>query len=263
MPELGCGMRILITGYKGFIGQNMVKALAHHDLDLCEWGDKYSLYGIDRVIHLGAISDTRCDDWVALRKQNVGFTITLMERCQKYGIPIQIASSASVYGPNNTTFKESDPVAPSNLYAESKALIEQYFKTMRPGSPVQLFRYFNVYGPHEDHKGDQASPFHKFREQAKTGVIKLFEGSQDFKRDFVPVEKVIDVHQRFFNIFESGIWNIGTGKTMSFEDVARLAISEIPAKIQYIPMPKNLTGYQKYTCADTTKLSRALNERVG
>ena len=250
-------MRILITGHKGFIGQNMVKALADHDLDLYDWGDEYSLYGIDRVIHLGAISDTRCDDWIALRKQNVGFTITLMERCQKYGIPIQIASSASVYGPNNTTFKETDPVAPANMYAESKALVEQYFHEMRPVSPVQIFRYFNVYGSHEDHKGDQASPFHKFREQAKTGCIKIFEGSDGFKRDFIHVDKVIDAHKKFFKVTESGIWNVGTGKTMSFAEVAHLANEGFQAKIETIPMP-NLNGYQKYTCADMSKLNRTL-----
>jgi ADP-L-glycero-D-manno-heptose 6-epimerase len=250
-------MRILITGYKGFIGQNMVKAMADHDLDLCEWGDEYSLYGIDRVIHLGAISDTRCQDWVALRKQNVGFTITLMERCQKYGIPIQMASSASVYGPNNTTFREDDPVAPANLYAESKALIEEYFHTMRPVSPIQIFRYFNVYGPHEDHKGDQASPFHKFREQAKTGTIKIFEGSENFKRDFIHVDEVIKVHRNLLSFLGSGIWNVGTGKTMSFLDVAHLAASEFSAKIETIPMPI-LGGYQMYTCADMTKLNGIL-----
>ena len=254
-------MRILITGYKGFIGQNMVKALSEHELDLCEWGDEYSLYGIDQVIHLGAISDTRCDDWVALRKQNVGFTITLMERCQKYGIPIQIASSASVYGPHNTTFRESDPVAPANLYAESKALVESYFQNMRPVSPVQIFRYFNVYGPHEDHKGDQASPFHTFREQAKTGVIEIFEGSDQFKRDFIHVDEVINVHTKFFKVKESGIWNVGTGKTMSFEEVAHLASIEIPAKIRHIPMPKELqAAYQKFTQADLTKINSILNK---
>jgi ADP-L-glycero-D-manno-heptose 6-epimerase len=247
-------MRILITGHKGFIGQNMVKALSEHDLNLCEWGDQYSLYGIDRVIHLGAISDTRCQDWGALRKQNVGFSITLIEQCQKYGIPIQIASSASVYGPDNTTFNEEDPVAPANLYAESKALVEQYFREMTPTSPVQIFRYFNVYGPHEEHKGDQASPFHKFREQAKTGTIRIFEGSAGFRRDFIHVDRVIDVHKRFFKVNESGIWNVGTGETLSFENVAGLASAEFPAKIEVIPIPSNLVGYQKYTRADMKKL---------
>ena len=251
-------MRILITGYKGFIGQNMVKALDDHELSLYEWGEPaYDLSGLDMVIHLGAISDTRCQDWTALKQQNVDFTTTLMERCQKYGIPIQVASSASVYGPDNTTFKEDDPVAPANFYAESKTLIEQYFNKMRPTSPVQIFRYFNVHGPHEDHKGDQASPFHKFREQAKTGCIKIFKGSENFKRDFIHVDKVIDVHKKFFKVNESGVWNVGTGKTMSFADVARLANSKFSAKIETIPMPI-LGGYQMYTCADMTKLNRTL-----
>jgi ADP-L-glycero-D-manno-heptose 6-epimerase len=256
-------MRILITGYKGFIGQNMVKALSDHELDLCDLGDEYSLYGIDQVIHLGAISDTRCDDWSALRKQNVGYSITLMERCQKYSIPLQIASSASVYGPHNTTFKETDLVAPANLYAKSKAFVEGYFHDMRPESPVQIFRYFNVYGDHEDHKGDQASPFHKFREQAKTGVIKIFEGSDEFKRDFIHVDEVISIHKKFFNVTKSGIWNVGTGKAISFAEVAHLASIEIPAKIETIPMPEDLkSGYQKFTQADLTKIKATLkNER--
>jgi ADP-L-glycero-D-manno-heptose 6-epimerase len=134
---------------------------------------------------------------------------------------------------------------------------------MRPESPVQIFRYFNVYGPHEDHKGDQASPFYKFREQAKTGTIKIFEGSSEFKRDFIHVDKVIDVHKKFFKIKESGIWNVGTGNILSFEDVAHLASAEFPAKIETIPMPKDLTGYQKFTKADMHKLQATLNERLG
>jgi ADP-L-glycero-D-manno-heptose 6-epimerase len=251
-------MRILITGYKGFIGQNMVKALADHELSLYEWGEPaYDLAGLDMVIHLGAISDTRCQDWPALKQQNVDFTTTLIERCQKYGIPLQIASSASVYGPDNTTFKESDPVAPANMYAWSKALVEQYFHEMTPTSPVQLFRYFNVYGPHEDHKGDQASPFHKFREQAKTGAIKIFEGSADFKRDFVPVQTVIDVHKAFFNVPQSGIWNVGTGIAKSFLLVAK----EIGGPIVAVPMPSDLKlTYQRYTQADLGELHKMLGD---
>lgn len=245
-------MRILVTGYKGFIGQNMIRGLLDHDLHLCDWGDSYSLHKIDRVIHLGGISDTTCQDWAALRKQNVEFSVVLMERCKSRGIPIQIASSASVYGPNNTTFKETDPVAPANRYAESKAMMEAYYHRMHPASPVQIFRYFNVYGPFEDHKGGQASPQHKFR-----GVkeVELFEGSEEIKRDFVPVETVVDVHKKFLNIPESGIWNIGTGVATSFAQVAR----DAGAKIRYKPMPEELKyGYQAYTRADTCSLNDTL-----
>lgn len=245
-------MRILITGYKGFIGQNMVKALSHHDLSLYEWGDEtYQLDGIEHVIHLGAISDTRCRDWNALKRQNVDFTIDLMERCQALEIPLQISSSASVYGLKNTTFKETDIPDPANMYAQSKSMIEDYFSQMQPTSPIQLFRYFNVYGPHEDHKGDQASPFHKFKLQSVEGCIRLFEGSDNFKRDFVPVETVIDTHKDFFNIRESGIWNIGSGVARSFLSVAE----EIGGPIEFIPMPEDLrSSYQGFTKANLDKL---------
>lgn len=247
-------MRILITGHKGFIGQNMVKALFDHELSLCEWGDSYSLYGIDQVIHLGAISDTRCKDWDALKKQNVEFSLTLIERCQQKKIPIQIASSAAVYGPDNTTFCETDLINPVNMYAKSKALIEEYFNKITPVSPIQIFRYFNVYGPYEDHKGDQASPFHKFKEQAKTGTINIFEGSENFKRDFVHVSRVIEIHKKFFNINKSGIWNVGTGNTISFKEIAELVSAEFKTIIKTIPMP-DLPGYQKFTKANVLKIN--------
>jgi ADP-L-glycero-D-manno-heptose 6-epimerase len=126
---------------------------------------------------------------------------------------------------------------------------------------VQGFRYFNVYGPYEDHKGDQASPYHKFTKQAKeTGVIKIFEGSENFKRDFVSVETVVDVHRRFFTVHESGVWNIGTGIAKSFKEVAEEIARQYNAKIEYIPIPENIAKqYQKYTQADLTKLRKYYN----
>ena len=126
--------------------------------------------------------------------------------------------------------------------------------------PVQGFRYFNVHGPQEGHKGDQASPYHKFTQQAKeTGVIKLFENSDQYRRDFVPVSYVVDIHQQFFNVKESGIWNIGLGIAKSFQEVAEEVAAEHNARIEYIPMPENIAKqYQRYTCADLTKLNRTL-----
>jgi len=245
-------MRILITGYKGFIGQNICKALAdHHDLVLFEWGDKQLSLNVDRVIHLGAISSTTCTDSKAIKVQNYDFSVRLISECVKRGIPIQVASSASVYGINNTTFKESDRLAPQNLYAKSKAAMETFCSELSSKTPVQLFRYFNVFGPHEDHKGNQASPYHQFRKQKEErGVIKLFEGSREFRRDFVPVEQVIQTHIDFFDVKKSGIWNVGTGKAKSFFDVAQ----EIGGAIEWIPMPENLkASYQTYTCANMDK----------
>ena len=148
---------------------------------------------------------------------------------------------------------------PANMYALSKSIVENYFNQMLPVSPIQLFRYFNVYGPHEDHKGDQASPFHKFKQQSLNGSIKLFEGSDSFKRDFVPVQTVIDTHKAFFNIPKSGVWNIGTGVARSFQSVAE----EIGGPITTIPMPEDLRStYQSFTQANLEKLNKTLEDSI-
>jgi nucleoside-diphosphate-sugar epimerase len=114
-------MAILITGHKGFIGQNMMAALpgaVGH-----EWGDgHWSLDGIDRVIHLGAISSTACTDDKKLREQNIDSSIDLLYMCASRKIPFQFASSAGVYGPNNTTFRETDRPDPRTLYAHVEEL---------------------------------------------------------------------------------------------------------------------------------------------
>ena len=252
-------MRILVTGYKGFIGQNVVKKLGTaYELSLYEWGDGVvDLDGVEFVIHLGAISATTCTDEKALKEQNVDFTTALVDRCVAKDIPIQIASSASVYGINNKTFRETDAVDPCNLYAKSKVAVEEYCKPLLSKARIQIFRYFNVYGQYEDHKKEQASPYHKFKKQKeKTGTINLFKGSQYYYRDFVPVEQIIKTHRRFFDVEESGIWNVGTGKPKSFYEVA----TEIGGNINWVDMPSELKqSYQKYTCADLSKLNKTLN----
>ena len=240
---------ILITGHRGFIGGNMMRAFP--DARGYEWGDgKVDLTGISRVIHLGAITDTQCTDWKRLAEQNVHFTKELLHECALCRIPIQIASTAAVYG-TGSIFREDAAVFPENDYAMSKRIIELYALDRDWPMPVQLFRYFNVYGPNE-HKV-QASPHTRFRRQAAAlGRIEVFEGSEDIKRDFVPVEEVIKVHKHFFDVHASGVYNLGTGKAKSFMDVARDVASDTGAEIVEVPMP-NLVGYQRYTCADMTK----------
>lgn len=218
-----------------------------------EWGDGHlSLEGIERVIHLGAISSTACKDWKKLCKQNIYFTNELLYSCEARKIPFQFASSASVYGPDAKTFRESDSVNAQSLYAQSKLYVEHVIRLKHWPMPVQVFRYFNVYGPHEDHK-DQPSPHSLFRRQAAaTGRISVFEGSEDIYRDFVPVERVIEVHKRFFDLPVTGVYNIGTGKAVSFMDVARTVALETDAEIVTVPMPY-LPDYQRFTQADMTK----------
>lgn len=258
-------MKVIVTGHKGFIGQNMVNALEEggHTLKCYEWGDVIpDVRGYDWVIHLGAISSTTETNVEKVIEQNYDFSRWLLMQCHTHNVNFQFASSASIYG-LGTNFAEDAPVQPMSPYAWSKWLFERFAMKISTDWNifVQGFRYFNVYGPHEDHKGDQASPYYKFEKQAKeTGVIKIFEDSDKYLRDFVPVEKIIDVHQRFWGVSESGVWNIGTGRATSFESVARMIADKHGAKVEYIPMPDSVKKqYQTYTCADLTRLQKHFN----
>ena len=263
-------MRILLTGHRGFIGSNMLEALAEHDVRTFEWGedtDKLSTVDIDICIHMGAISSTTERDVDKVMRQNYDFSCQLLDRCMNTGTHFQYSSSASVYG-LNTEFREDSPVDPRTPYAWSKYMFERYAAKQQEFADhnsycIQGFRYFNVYGPGEDHKGSQASPYHQFEKQAReTGRIRVFENSEQYCRDFVPVATVVNIHQQFFNVKQSGVWNIGTGQVHSFQHVAEQIAKEYNCPIETIPMPEHLrNSYQSYTCADLTKLNAALNDQ--
>jgi len=251
-------MKILVTGHKGFIGQNLTLDLINSGYEVFthEWGYPFpNVKGMDWVIHLGAISSTTETNVRKILDQNVVFTIELIEECINHDVNLQFASSASVYG-LYSEFKETSVPSPVNHYARSKYLIEEYIRTRNAPIIIQAFRYFNVYGPNEDHKGSQASPYTQFTNQAiHTGKIKVFEGSENCKRDFIHVDKIIDLHKKFFNVKESGVWNFGTGFTKSFLEVAQEIAKQYIAEIETIPFPEHLKEhYQYYTCADLTKL---------
>jgi ADP-L-glycero-D-manno-heptose 6-epimerase len=128
-------------------------------------------------------------------------------------------------------------------------------------NPVQGYRYFNVYGAHEDHKGDQASPVHKFSQQARdNGTVRLFDGSGAYKRDFFFVGDLCKVHEAMLQNSGSGIFNVGTGHAVSFADVAAAIASKHKASIDLIPMPEPLKSqYQAFTCADNRALAQHVN----
>lgn len=255
-------MKILVTGHKGFIGSNMVKRLKEldHKVGTYEIGDKLpdvSLY--DWVMHLGANSSTTERNVELIMKQNLDSSIWFYEQCKRQDVNFQYSSSASVYG-LNWEFKEDSPVDPRTPYAWSKYLFERYVK-QNPGNIIfQGFRYFNVYGPGEDHKGTQASPFTQFSKQfKKTKKIKLFTGSETMLRDFIHVDEVIKMHLNFLDVKECGVWNVGTGTTKSFLDVAKTIATE--KDMEFIPMPDILKdSYQYYTCADMTKTLNTLKK---
>lgn len=258
-------MKILITGNRGFIGSHAVSKWQKmsHEIYTYEWDERTlpRIEGLDWVFHFGAISATTERDVAKVMRQNTDFCIWLYEECRKYDVNLQWSSSASVYG-MGTDFTESAPVDPRSPYAWSKYLFERYVAQNPTHIRCQGFRYFNVYGANETHKGSQASPYHQFAVQAQsTGIIKVFEGSENFHRDFVPVERVLDVQFEFIcrDIEENGIWNIGTGKTKSFMDIAQEKANQYGALIERIPFPDHLIpSYQKYTCADLTKLTETL-----
>lgn len=261
-------MRVLLTGYRGFIGGNILRAIPNSwsvryydlldDSNLC--ASSLELDNIDWVLHIGALSSTTERDWSKILKHNITFSIDLFERCVDRNINFQFSSSASVYG-TSSTFTETDTKKPSSYYATSKAVVEDYITYRNPANiRYQMFRYFNVFGPGEDHKIGQSSPHTEFaRQAANTGVIKLFEGSEHFKRDFIQVNTVVGVHLAMLKSSESGVWNVGSGVATSFSDVAKRVADKYKAEIEIVPFPQHLSGsYQTYTCADITKLSNTL-----
>jgi len=253
-------MKILLTGYKGFIGSHMFRALETqgHDVSVYDWGEILpSIMEQDWVIHMGAISSTTERDVEKVMQQNVDFTLQLYEACHTFGVNFQYSSSASVYG-LVSTFREDAELDPRTPYAWSKYLTERYIQRHPMGATAQIFRYFNVCGPEgEEHKGSQASPYAQFKRQAEqTGKITVFEGSDKFLRDFVPVSKIVETHLKFLTVKESGVWNVGTGQPRSFMDVAK----EFNVPISTIPMPDILKdSYQKYTCADMTRYNTTVS----
>ena len=259
-------MKIFLTGHGGFIGGHMLRALRHHEITTWEWGDQpFDIRGHDWVIHIGAISSTAESDINRLMTQNFEFSCGLLDQCIQHGVNMQFSSSASVYG-LGSDFRETAAPDPRNGYSWSKYLFERYADHNRSraharGVKVQIVRYFNVYGSGEEHKGSQASPFCQFAQQARDhGVIRVFENSGDYRRDFVPVETVTDYHVRFLDVNQDGIFNIGTGRTQSFLDIAR----KYGRPIQEIPMPGHLrASYQTYTCADMTRTWAALTTPRG
>ena len=257
-------MKIIVTGYKGFIGSHVYNALVEdgHEVLGHEW-DEYNgclpyVQGYDLVIHLGAISSTTETDIAKLMAQNYDFSIKLYRHCNDCGVSFHYASSASVYG-DLKKWSEDGACRPLNAYAWSKYMFERYLTQIDIVTKIDCvgFRYFNVYGNGEEHKGEQASVFTKFQHQAKKGKITLFEGSNNFKRDFVCVDDIVQVHrQMIWKQHIEGVFNVGTGTATSFETIGKAFSAKLDVPIEYVPMPDNLQGqYQKYTKADNSKLN--------
>ena len=307
-------MHIVVTGAAGFIGANLVKALNDRgekriiavdnltrsekvanlvDCEITEYVDKDDFLArladgdfddeIVAVLHQGACSDTLEADGRYMMRNNYRYSMSLLDWCQNNDVPFLYASSAAVYGGSGVFREERAAEAPLNVYGYSKFLFDQHVRRMLPERTAQIagFRYFNVYGPREQHKGRGSSvAWHFHRQYRSEGCVRLFEGSGgyaagDQRRDFVAVEDVVKVNLDFLDHPErSGIFNLGSGQAATFNAVAaatintcrgarglpRQSLAELKAAgaITYIPFPAALAGkYQSFTEADLTRLRAA------
>lgn len=236
-------------------------------LSRLQQGD-FQTEAIKAVFHQGACSSTTEWDGRYMMENNYQYSKVLFHYCQQYEIPLIYASSAAVYGAIDRFKEERDFEAPLNVYGYSKFQFDQYLRRYLPRLQSQVvgLRYFNVYGPREAHKGSMASvAFHLYNQLRESGKLRLFEGSDGYaageqQRDFVYVGDVADVNLWFLdNPQVSGIFNVGTGKSQTFNDVANAVIAyHNRGTIEYIAFPEHLKGcYQSYTEADLDTLRAA------
>lgn len=285
---------IIVTGGAGMIGSNIIKALNDEgisnilvvdnlkdgtkfvnlvDLNIADYMDKEdflvsvlagdSFGPVEAIFHQGACSATTEWDGKYMMDNNYQYSKELLHFCLERKIPFLYASSAATYGGRDSHFiEERQYEQPLNVYGYSKALFDNYVRQILPESesPVCGFRYFNVYGPREGHKKSMASVAFHLNTQLSTGENpKLFEGSDQFKRDFIHVDDVAAVNLWCWRKGISGIFNCGTGRAESFHAVASAALQyHQQGTIEYIPFPEKLKGrYQAFTQADLTKLRAA------
>ena len=303
-------MKVIVTGAAGMIGSNLVHGLNAIGVDdviavddltdgpkyrnllgakIADYFDKDDFYSrfargdfgqIDAVFHQGACSDTMEHNGRFMLENNYRCSKDLLDACRTRGTRLLYASSAATYGGSASFREEPQYEQPLNVYGYSKLLFDNVVRRMLPFAAHQVvgFRYFNVYGPREQHKARMASvAFHHYHQFTQTGKVQLFGeyagyAAGEQSRDFVSVEDVVAVNLWFLqNPGKSGIFNLGTGRAQPFNDIAvatlnavrglngetQLPIDELVRRglLDYIDFPPALVGkYQCFTQADLTRL---------
>jgi len=238
--------------------------------EFLEWIEGNHDFGgkVKAIFHQGACSDTTEWDGQFMMQNNYEYSKSVLHYSLDHGISFIYASSAAVYGGGDVFKEDLKFEKPLNVYGYSKFLFDQYVRKVLPNAKSQVagMRYFNVYGPREFHKGSMASvAFHNHNQIKEKEVVKLFEGTDGYgageqRRDFVYVGDVADVNIWFMeNPDKSGVFNVGTGRSQTFNDVSNAVIAwHNKGKIEYIPFPEHLKGrYQSFTQADIAKLREA------
>ena len=303
-------MKVIVTGAAGMIGSNIVHGLNRIGVDdviavddltdgpkyrnlqgarISDYFDRSDFYArfarrefgkVDAVLHQGACSDTMEHNGRYMLDTNYRCSKDLLDACQAQGVRLLYASSAATYGGSASFREEPEFEQPLNVYGYSKLLFDNVVRRMLPGAKAQVagFRYFNVYGPREQHKARMASvAFHQFHQFRESGKVRLFGeyggyAAGEQRRDFVHVDDVVAVNLWFLEHPQaSGIFNLGTGRAQPFNDVALASVNAARALrgeaalplaelvrqglVEYIPFPDALVGkYQCFTQADLTRL---------
>lgn len=290
----------IVTGAAGFIGRNTVAELnARGNTDLIlvdhlgtdeKWqnllGLRYedlispdallarldSLKDVDAIIHLGACSATTERDADFLLRNNYHYTRTLCEWSLAHNARFVYASSAATYGDGSRGYSDDDSITPTlrplNMYGYSKHMFDLWALKHGLFDRIVGLKYFNVFGPYEDHKGDMRSVVHKsFHQVKEKGEVALFKSYlPDYKdgeqmRDFVYVKDAVDVTLHFTQHREKGgLFNCGTGKARTWKDLVTAVFRAMGKEpnIKFIDMPETLRGkYQYFTESDVRKLRAA------
>jgi ADP-L-glycero-D-manno-heptose 6-epimerase len=307
----GVNVRIIVTGAAGFVGSNIIAGLNARgvkdiiavddlsqaykyrniaDLEISDYFDRYdfldrlksgSLGQVQAIFHEGACSDTMESDGHYMMENNYRYTLDLLDICTEQKIALLYASSAATYGGSDVFIEDRQYEKPLNVYGYSKFLFDQILRQRiaekKLTSQVVGFRYFNVYGPRESHKGRMASvAFHHFNQFQNGKTVKLFGPYDGYNageqsRDFVYIDDVVKVNLFFLDHPQlTGIFNLGSGRAQPFNDVARSVVNQMDyqllgasykeknltdlvaeKRIEYIDFPEDLKGkYQSFTQAN-------------